>query len=1155
MKRTSLKAIVTLWVGALLATPLPYALGQTNDAANPPTAYFVARHGDDDHDGLSRADAFATIQRGVDALEPGDTLTILPGEYLGSVMREGLGADGVRTTIRAEMPGTVTMRGDVPLPEFQPLDGHRFVYVADVDFDEEVQVVNELDTLTVIESLPALGPLEFNPGAFYHDVEAGKLYLSTPDLASPQGRPYTASVTPAQGLHLVEPRGVTVEGLAVTGFNRNEMAPRHDRSQYSTWGILVTNGRDCIIRECHVYLNGQGIQVGSFEEGNGNNVIERCRAWGNDTQYGSGDRGGLTIHHGRNDTIRDSVAFRNGNYGINIRSEAGGPPPRDEDGNYIFNYENKSRIIASLAWGNDVADFKIKTGHSYVHTVERSIGPDLWSVTPKNVSHSIVSRNREHPQDNINLWDNDELEPQREFADPLNHDYRLQSTSRFRNAAPDGSDRGPLPYEPTVFYVSPEGDDAADGLSIQNAWRTVERALPGLDAGDTLYLASGIYDVDLDWDTGSATDAPIHVRGRGDGEVVLRGALRAHGQSRLDFKRLAFDGTVSLDDSAKAAMTDCTFTNGSLTARGLEALRITHCLFTDAPLVIAESEGVHLASNLYAHDNAPAVRLDAATQLKYSDYNLYADEAHCMTVGDEIRAFRDLDERHSQVADVTMDASANGVPRAAELGWFTAAGLHGTSPGPHSFRTHTSDVVRLVGPWVQSVTDTTANIEWATSGPTHNPNSDNSRNSSVQLAWGKTPEMEHRANRQANRFGDFSLTGLAPDTEYFVRLSLYRPLHHEPTGDPDAFTNTTEDSVTLRFRTTADASGPHTYYVTPDGADTHTGLTRDEAWGTIQHAASQVGPGDTVLIGGGVYHEAVKIRATGEENRPITFKAMPGEKVVMDGLERTLEYAFFAVDKSHLRFDGFYFIGFKHGSNNMPWSDVGGGNNGVFVLYESHDVRITRCFLDGRGWGSSSGLAHARHCKDFVVENSVMLNCMGRLQIYWNSPRTRIRHNVFLRNFITHVAPHIRGNRIQNDEDQCRFEHNIVTDNLQKKIHVGLGVNAENRHNAFYLRVPPEQRTWSRRGESTFADMLADLGPDDQTLVANPQFRATLAMDKVNDEGEPIFLADRLIHKRDLDFPDLFATHPDLVEHGIGLEPEAFEDFHFNTTDQTADRQ
>ena len=49
--------------------------------------YFVNKQGNDANDGASRATSFLTIQTGVDALKPGDTLTIGPGEYFENVQR------------------------------------------------------------------------------------------------------------------------------------------------------------------------------------------------------------------------------------------------------------------------------------------------------------------------------------------------------------------------------------------------------------------------------------------------------------------------------------------------------------------------------------------------------------------------------------------------------------------------------------------------------------------------------------------------------------------------------------------------------------------------------------------------------------------------------------------------------------------------------------------------------------------------------------------------------------------------------------------------------------------------------------------------------------------------------------------------------------
>jgi len=92
---------------ALCAVILAALLGRAYAAE-----YFVSDRGKDANDGLVRERAFLTVQKGVDALKPGDTLTIAPGEYFGTVRRQGLGGAEAVTTIRAEVPGTVILRGE-----------------------------------------------------------------------------------------------------------------------------------------------------------------------------------------------------------------------------------------------------------------------------------------------------------------------------------------------------------------------------------------------------------------------------------------------------------------------------------------------------------------------------------------------------------------------------------------------------------------------------------------------------------------------------------------------------------------------------------------------------------------------------------------------------------------------------------------------------------------------------------------------------------------------------------------------------------------------------------------------------------------------------------------------------------------------------------
>ena len=65
--------------------------------------YFVSPTGNDTAKGTKKA-PFLTIQKGVDTLKPGDTLTILPGSYRGSVLWRFDGAPNKITTVRAQIP-------------------------------------------------------------------------------------------------------------------------------------------------------------------------------------------------------------------------------------------------------------------------------------------------------------------------------------------------------------------------------------------------------------------------------------------------------------------------------------------------------------------------------------------------------------------------------------------------------------------------------------------------------------------------------------------------------------------------------------------------------------------------------------------------------------------------------------------------------------------------------------------------------------------------------------------------------------------------------------------------------------------------------------------------------------------------------------------
>lgn len=84
-----------------------------------------------------------------------------------------------------------------------------------------------------------------------------------------------------------------------------------------------------------------------------------------------------------------------------------------------------------------------------------------------------------------------------------------------------------------------------------------------------------------------------------------------------------------------------------------------------------------------------------------------------------------------------------------------------------------------------------------------------------------------------------------------------------------------------------DARGA-TYYVSqnnPAAADTNAG-TDAQPWKTLARAAGAVAPGDTVLIGDGIYREQLRIEKSGTAQQPIRFEALPGANVILTGADR-----------------------------------------------------------------------------------------------------------------------------------------------------------------------------------------------------------------------------------------------------------------------------
>ncbi len=1125
------------------------------------TEYFVSLQGSDAHNGLSSTTAFLTIQKGVDALQPGDILTIAPGEYFEAAKRENLGRPGTETMIRAQIPGTVLLRGDVPVPAFKPVEGYRYVYAT--DFAQKVQSVNGVDTLTIMSPVSSVVEVEYNPGTFFYDASNKKLYVSTPDMQPPDWQHYTVSVISNYGLFLYLPVGVSVEGLTATGYNYT--------------GIALVSARDCVVRECTAFLNGSGIVVdsalfnrystnavgqpvySSFDETvtnrAGGNTIAHCRGYGNYSSWGGGN---IIVYHSNDDLIRNCVSFGSTGYGIRHYGALRGPAVLRE------NLEWGDTLGMDTKGGGDVDGVAHGLG-----LAERCVAlGDLFHVA--HVSHNLTAQENRYNSnpglDNVRYDLEAAATRDLEFADPDNHDFRLQADSQFRGTAPDGSDRGPFQYQTNIFYVKPSGDDLADGLSAAKAWKTLARGLKDLKSGDTLYLEGGEYQAGLDLKKVGGAGENISVRGRGIGTVVMKGVLRIAESEGIAFERLNFTDGITITEGKNIAFNNCrlTGTETSLHAQGVDGLKLTHCLFTGfkrSALELKSCKNVFLSGNIFDNARGAAVGLDEMAAVLYSDYNSYRKGDGAWEVGGNTLPLAELQKQHEVysrviVPEITREGA---LAMLKNQNQFSTGGPQGTALGV--FRKFKEKTVHVSKPEVHSVTPTTANLEWMTSLPTR-----------CDIAWGESPDCTNRLVLNAHGFASLSLTGLRPGTTYHFKIAEVRQLattgdffnpkempHSVMSGSSDE--RAREDRVgSVVFKTPDTMVAPVVFYVAPDGNNGHDGLSRETAFRSITHAADQVNAGDTVMIAGGTYHEVVQIRATGLPDRPITFKSMPGEHVTLEG-SNVMARAFIVGGKRHIHFDGLYFR--KYTPDNRV--------SGVFLLYQSDDVQIRRCFYDGR-FGYVSSFVMAWGCADLTVRNCAIISSFyGNLYLV-KCPNAVIENNAIIRSLIQQCI------FVNEPGQKVSLKRNIITDNVPHKVLVALvevacATSLNEADNAYYFRIPAVERkmfmfydplAYSRTVEgygltpvdaSQLAPTLEQItlaeyqqrSGNISSFAVNPGFAATVAMPETDAEGKPVFLVDSLLNKKDLDFPDLFATNPEVVKRGIGLQPEAFKEFHFNT--------
>jgi hypothetical protein len=188
-------------------------------------------------------------------------------------------------------------------------------------------------------------------------------------------------------------------------------------------------------------------------------------------------------------------------------------------------------------------------------------------------------------------------------------------------------------------------------------------------------------------------------------------------------------------------------------------------------------------------------------------------------------------------------------------------------------------------------------------------------------------------------------------------------------------------------------------YVSPTGSDLRSGSAPRSALRTLAAATSRAGPGDTVVLLPGRYHEPLRPVRSGEAGRPIVFRSHgPQPAVLTHARTNGLRAAILVEGRSHIVIDGVHVDGVRPG----PHAHV----RHFAVIRDSRHVVLRRMhFRYANGY---QGM-HVRGRSEFVTLEDSVLDFVGEyhakgrrstdwgdlLEITRESRRVLIQRNTF----------------------------------------------------------------------------------------------------------------------------------------------------------------
>lgn len=502
--------------------------------------YFVSPAGSNAADGKTEKTAFKTIQKGMDVLKAGDTLTILPGAYHEAVRKVMDGDQKKRTVIRAKHPGTVLLHADLPLSNFRLHDETKGIYVTECATEPEA--VFEGDTFTLYERRNSDFLLQQipTPASYYYDAAAKLLYVRTSDAADPAKHRLAKSVFPSDGFSISPGKSksvanVEIDGLTIRGFMTQKVS-----FFFASWGLVINNALNCTIKRCTAVMNCGGISMNGATDSR----IEKCTALGNGTvRQVSG--GNIIIWSGTNSVIDSCFSYLSRTYGIRF-----------------YGSNQKDTISRSVSIDDKRGSIWIKPCDEYSKFFE-IYAPAL--VACNRADNSVYSVNDYDPNSKNS---SSSLVLKKEivhsypdsFADDTVFDFRLTGNSRFKQG-----------YSGKNFcYIAPQGNDSNDGLSR----KAPRKSLKGLPDGTTVYLLPGTYNGDI-----TISQNNLTLAGYGHyAPCVIAGSVKVTGNN-VALRKLSFTTSKEAVISSGKSLTveNCGFAKASTAVRSAAPVTFIHC--------------------------------------------------------------------------------------------------------------------------------------------------------------------------------------------------------------------------------------------------------------------------------------------------------------------------------------------------------------------------------------------------------------------------------------------------------------------------------------------------------------------------------------------------------------------------------------------------